>query len=93
MVDLVIWEAFALALLYSLFCRATHTSKANTRRDIRWAFAFMGAVAIMAAVAPFFGYDPDAITIMLMASITIVQVVTAHHWRAGVPERFRRDAR
>ena len=50
MVDLIIWEGLLAALGYSLFCRSTHTTKRNTRRDIRWSFAFLGAITIVAAV-------------------------------------------
>lgn len=92
MVDLVIWEAAGLALVWSLFCRASHTSKANTRRDIRWAFAFLGVVAILAVLAPFWGYDPDWLAISLLAAIAVVQLTTAYHWRKGVPEQFRRSS-
>lgn len=92
MLDLIIWEAFALPLAYSLFCRALHTHKGNTKRDVRWVFTFMGVVALVCVFAPFFGYDPDALTMMLLAAIAMVQVVTAHHWYAGVPARFQKDA-
>lgn len=91
MVDLIIWEGLLAALGYSLFCRSTHTTKRNTRRDIRWSFAFLGAITIVAAVAPLFGYDPDALTILLVAGMTIVQLVTAFHWRRGVPGAFRAE--
>jgi asparagine N-glycosylation enzyme membrane subunit Stt3 len=92
MVDLFIWEAAALALVCSLFCRASHTSKGNTRRDIRWAFTFLGVVAIVATLAPFWGYDPDPLTIALLAAIAVVQITTAYHWRRGVPAQFRRTS-
>lgn len=91
MVELSIWEAASLGLLWSLFCRASHTSKGNTRRDIRWAFAFLGVVSILATVLPFWGYDPDPFAITLLVAITVVQLTTAYHWRRGVPDQFRRS--
>jgi hypothetical protein len=58
MLDLTIWEAAALALVWSLLCRASHTSKANTRRDIRWAFTFMGVVAHRGCARAVLGVRP-----------------------------------
>lgn len=91
MITLVIWEALALALLYSCFCRASFTSKANTKRDVRWAFTYLGVMAVLAVLAPFWGYDPDAFTVALLGALTVVQLTTAHHWRNGVPAQFRRQ--
>ena len=90
MIHLAIWESAALALFYSCFCRASHTSKANTKRDIRWAFTYLGVMALLSVLAPFWGYDPDGFTVALLVAITIVQITTAHHWRRGIPAQFRR---
>jgi hypothetical protein len=91
MMTLAIWEALALALFYSCFCRASHTHKGNTRRDIRWAFTLLGIMAVLSVAAPFWGYDPDGFTVALLAAITVVQLSTAHHWRNGIPVQFRKD--
>jgi hypothetical protein len=91
MMALAIWEALALALFYSCFCRASYTSKANTKRDIRWAFTFLGVMALLSVFAPFWGYDPDGFTVALLGAITVVQLATARHWRAGIPAPFRKD--
>jgi hypothetical protein len=77
--------------VYSCFCRAAFTSKANTRRDVRWAFTFLGVMAMLSVLAPFWGYHPDGFTVALLASITVVQLTTAHHWHKGVPAPFRRE--
>jgi hypothetical protein len=90
MMVLVLWELAAWALVYSCFCRASFTSKANTRRDIRWAFSLLGIMALLSVFAPFWGYDPDGFTVALLVVITLVQLTTAHHWRQGVPVKFRR---
>jgi len=92
MILLLLYEVFALALLYSCFCRATHTTKANTRRDVRWAFTLLGVTAVVATLAPLFGFVPDGMETALLGAIAILQLVTAHHWRAGVPAPFRKDA-
>jgi hypothetical protein len=91
MMALAIWEALALALFYSCFCRARHTHKGNTKRDIRWAFTYLGVMSILSALAPFWGYDPDAFAVALLGAITVVQITTAHHWRKGIPAQFRKD--
>lgn len=91
MMVLMLWEASALALVYSCFCRATYTSKANTKRDIRWAFTLLGVMGLLSVMAPFWGYDPDGFTVALLVVITLVQITTAHHWRRGVPAQFRKS--
>ncbi len=91
MIQLVLFEVFALTLTYSCVCRASFTSKANTRRDVRWAFTYLGVMALLGVLAPLWGYEPDGFTTALLGSITVVQLVTAHHWRNGVPAPFRRE--
>jgi hypothetical protein len=88
--QLYLFEAFSLAIFYACFCRAAHTSKANTKRDIRWVFTLLGVVSIVCMAAPLFDYRPDGIAVVLAGAIALVQFVTSHHWRAGVPKQFRR---
>jgi hypothetical protein len=90
MIRLAIFELFALLLFFSCFCRSVHTSKANTKRDIRWAFTFLGVVAILCIVLPLWGWRPDTVTVLLIAAAAITQLVTSYHWRAGVPPRFQK---
>lgn len=92
MIAFIVWEVFAWALVYSCFCRASHTSKRNTRRDIRWAFTYLGVMSLLCALAPFWGYAPDGFTVALLGAITVVQLTTAYHWRHGVPAQFRKEA-
>jgi hypothetical protein len=87
-VQLALFEAFSAAIFWSCFCRAVHTSKANTVREVRWAFTLLGVVSIMCIVAPLFHYQPDGIAVMLAGAIAVVQIVTSSHWRHGVPARF-----
>jgi hypothetical protein len=88
-IQLALFEAFSIATFWSCFCRAAHTDKRNTRRDVRWAFTLLGVAAILCAVAPLFHYQPDGISVLLAGAIAVVQLVTSHHWRHGVPVRFR----
>jgi hypothetical protein len=90
MMVLVLWEVAAWALVYSCFCRAAFTNKRNTRRDVRWAFSLLGVMALLSVFLPFWGYNPDGFTVALLVVITLVQLTTAHHWRNGVPAKFRR---
>ena len=68
MITLVMWEALAGALVYSCFCRASFTSKANTKRDIRWAFTILGVVSILCIVSPLWGYRPDWLVILMTSA-------------------------
>jgi hypothetical protein len=86
---IALFEAFSIAIFWSCFCRAVHTSKANTVREVRWAFTLLGVVSILCIVAPLWGYHPDGIAVLLVGAIAVLQITTSHHWRGGVPERFR----
>jgi hypothetical protein len=88
---LLAWELSAAVLVWTCFCRTSHTHKGNTKRAVRWAFQGLGVLSILSFVAPFYGYEPDRMAVMLLVWIAIVQIVTAHHWRQGVPVRFRRQ--
>lgn len=90
MVILLAWEAAAAGLFWSCLCRGAYTHKGNTQRDVRWAFQGLGVLALMCLAAPFYGYAPDGFAIALLVWVTILQIVTAHHWRAGVPAQFQR---
>lgn len=89
--QLALWEGFSLTLVYSCFCRASFTSKANTRRDIRWAFTCLGVVSLMCVLGPLWGYAPDGLSVALIGAMAVVQLTTALHWRQGVPEKFRKE--
>lgn len=89
MIALSVWEVLAAALFYSCFCRAAFTNKRNTRRDVRWVFTYLGVMSLLCVLAPLWGYEPDGFTTALLGAIALVQLVTAHHWRRGVPAQFR----
>ena len=85
---LYVHEALCLALFYSVFCRCVRSSD-KVRTSVRLAFVFLGLVACAGMVAPLvWGVVPDLFSLSLLAAITVVQLVTAHYWRAGVPDRF-----
>lgn len=88
---LVLFELFAIALFWSCFCRSSHTHKGNTLRAVRWAFTLLGLVSMVCIVLPpLYGYEPDGVDVMLLSAMAVTQLVTAHYWRAGVPEPFQR---
>lgn len=88
-VQLMLWEGFAFTIVYSCFCRFTHTNKKNTVRAIRWSFQLLGAVAVVCLVAPLYAWHPDGLTLVLLGVMAVTQVTTAHHWRSGVPRQFQ----
>lgn len=80
----------AATLLWTSFCRASITSKRNTVAPVRWAFSALMAAAVLALVAPYvWDYEPDYVSVALLAGIAAVQVATAAYWGNGVPESFR----
>ena len=87
MMLMVIHELLCGILFYTVFCRAVRINK-DVRLDVRIAFQFMGMVACAGVVAPVaWKWAPDLMSVSLLLSICIVQVVTARYWD-GVPENF-----
>lgn len=90
---LLLHTVLAAALVWSCVCRFTHTSKTNTRAPIRWAFSALAVYAAVSLFAPYASdWMPDAMSVLALAAITAVQVVTSFFWRHGVPVRFRSDS-
>ncbi len=84
-------EMMCALLFYSVFCRAVRMN-VTTRQDIRYALLAMGTVAAIGIAVPLHwtNWRPDWYYLAMLASITAVQVVTAYHWREGVPTRFKK---
>ena len=82
-------EILCLALFYSIFCRAVRMDQ-TTLVGIRIALQVVGTVAAIGIAVPVHWptWRPDWFTLALLASITALKLVTAHHWRHGVPDRF-----
>jgi len=88
---LALHEILSIALFYTCFCRAVKTNH-TVRKDVLAAFWLLGVVSCIAMFAPLaFGWQPDAVSLSLLASVLIVQIVTASHWRNGIPEDFLID--
>ena len=86
---LVINEMLFMALLYSCFCRAVKTNR-ETKLSILVAFYLLSCAALFATFAPIvMAWRPDAVSLALLAATTLVQAVTAQHWRFGPPEHFQ----
>lgn len=91
---LILHEALAGALFYSVFCRSIKTDAETTRRDVMLAIWMLGCVAIVMIAAPIVkGWRPDWFTTALLAAVVMVQLVTAKHWGDGVPAQFRKPRR
>ncbi len=90
------------ALAWSCFCRLVRTD-ADTKREIRWAICFEAGSALLVMGAPVLpilmdnNWWPPLTTpwwtwLALLAAAAAVQVVTATHWRYGVPLSFQEKA-
>jgi hypothetical protein len=85
---LIVHELLCAALFYSVFFRACRACE-KVRTDVRLAFVALGLVACAGMAAPLvWGLVPDLFGLVLLAAMVIVQLVTSHHWTAGVPDRF-----
>ncbi len=89
---ILVWELLCLALLYSVFCRLVHTTRA-TRLAVRLAIFNLGAVALVGIGAPVYGWVPDVVVVLVTAACLLMQIVAARHWRQGVPAQFQTPER
>jgi uncharacterized membrane protein len=64
----------------------------TVKKDVLAAFWLLGVVAVLSIFAPIsFNWRPDGMSIVLLAAVVIVQVVTAVHWNNGIPKEFVND--
>lgn len=91
-------SALCIVLMWGCFCRLARTD-AHTRESVRMAFWALFIAAFVAFNAPWAWklwdvkrYIVQWTDLTLLAAMTLVQVVTAHHWHAGAPLAFRADA-
>lgn len=82
----------SLVLCWSCFDRL-HQTSVDTCFGIRGAFWLLGAVALVAAAAPFYGFQPDMMHVALIAVMSLVQGVTSKLWEKGVPDQFQKHDR
>lgn len=87
-VMLVMHEALCMMLLWTCFCRATRTN-AHTRKPVVVAFYLLSVSALWATFAPFIGWTPDSVSLLLVASMTLVQTTTARFWQQSPPSAFQ----
>ena len=87
---MVLHELLCLVLLWSCFCRATRTSR-QTEFAILLTFWLLNIAALFAAFAPLLiDWQPDAVSLLLLASIALVQTVTSRYWQRSPPAVFQR---
>ena len=86
----VLHELLCIVLACSVFERGRQMDH-YVRRDVRAVFFALFLVAMAGVVAPLaFAWGPDWWSILLLAAIVAVQLVTAAHWVHGVPRQFYR---
>lgn len=84
----ILHEALSAMLFITCFGRALKTNR-HVKRSILIAFWYLGIVAVVSMFAPIaFSWTPDFLSLSLLLAILGVQIVTAVHWRHGVPKEF-----
>jgi hypothetical protein len=87
---LILHELLCGVLLWSCFCRATRTN-AQTSLPILLSFWLLSVAALFSTFAPLLiSWAPDAVSLLLLASIALVQTVTARYWQKSPPAAFQR---
>jgi multisubunit Na+/H+ antiporter MnhG subunit len=81
---LAVWEVLCLALLWTVFCRSVHITKA-VRLEIRLAVFAVGLAALFGLGAPAYGWVPDLVVMVIVLAFVLQQLALAHaaHGRAS----------
>ena len=85
--SLIFWEFLCLALFWSVFDRVVKVD-CTTRLEIRLALCLVGIAALVGMASPLYGWEPDAVTLVIVSAIVIMQTVMSQLWRHGVPHPF-----
>lgn len=89
---MVLHELLCGVLLYTCFCRATRTNS-STQPPVLLSFYLLSISALVATFAPLLmDWEPDAVSLVLVASIALVQTVTARYWQQSPPTAFQLPA-
>lgn len=87
---IVIHELLCIVLACSVFERGRQMTH-YVRRDVRAVFFVLFVAAVVGLVAPLsLPWSPDWWSLLLLAAIVAVQLVTSAHWARGVPHQFYR---
>ena len=76
------------AIFWSAFCRLVLMHGATQRR-VRAIFVLLGGAAGFGVASVLFGgHAPDLIETVMTCSYALVLIVSAAHWRRGVPTEY-----
>lgn len=76
------------AIFWSAFCRLVMMTP-GTKRRVRAMFVLLGGAAGFGIASVLFGgHVPDLIEVVMTGSYAAVLVVSAVHWRRGVPREY-----
>ena len=83
-----VWVILCVALFWSVFCRSVLLNT-TAKTSIRLAVWVVGLASLMGMAAPVYGWKPDLVSTLMLASFVFMQVVMAQLWHGGVPHPFR----
>jgi len=87
----VIYLVSCAAIFWSAFCRLVLMS-GKTQRRVRVVFSLLGGAAGFGVASVLFGgHAPDPIETLMTSAYAVVLVVSAVHWRRGVPTEYLID--
>lgn len=89
MTTILLHEILCVLALYGAFCRLVQVNH-QTLVSIRFAFFLIGFAACAGIAQPLqAGWAPTVFELSLLLAVVTMQLVTAHRWRDGVPEKFQ----
>lgn len=84
---MTIWYGLMLALLWSVFYRSAIVDH-RTRISVRLGLFGTAVAALVGIGAPFYGWHPDAVIVVIVTAIVYMQVIFAKFWEYHVPGQY-----
>lgn len=78
------WDILCLLMFFTIFSRSVKTDE-TTRLAVRGALFLVGLASLLGLVAPLYGWEPDAVTTLVLLPQVILHFVMSRNWRHGVP--------
>jgi len=85
----ILHEILCVLMLHGAFCRLVRVNQ-ETHISIRIAFFLIGFSACAGIAQPInTSWAPSIFELSLLVGVVTMQLVTAHRWRDGVPDKFQ----
>lgn len=84
---MIVWELACMGLLWSMFCRLIHVDR-STKPEVRAALVITSLASLVGIAAPLYNWVVDAITIIVVCPLVLLELILSKNWAHGIPAQF-----